>query len=222
MDAVVEKVPEMEVKEVTPELEALEVKLRERLEVEYQKSLEVKIKEISDKMTEENKKLVQDAIEKFRKDMLPPGPEDIKKLLEQEYAEFTIEIPIGRGNSRTKKTFTICELPQAVEKKMFKKVKEIVVPLSTEFAQITVNLLEGEAGKKIVQLMNTFEPVLDLMAGIAAISLNPYGEEEEVTEEWVAGNISSTRIAKIVTAQMECNKVRDFLSLVFRGAQLRM
>ena len=106
------------------------------------------------------------------------------------------------------------------EKKIYKKVKTILVPFASDLSALSMQLLEGDAAKKIVQLMNTFEPMLDLMIAICTICLNPFGEDEEVTEDWVKVNISATRIVKIVSAQMEANKMRDFFSLLFRNTKL--
>ena len=62
--------------------------------------------------------------------------------------------------------------------------------------------------------------MLDVMIGVCAICLNPFDEDEEITEDWVRKNLSATRIVKIVTAQVEANKMRDFFSLLFRNTKL--
>jgi hypothetical protein len=209
---------------VLTEEEQVEKKVREDLEEEYNSRLEVQLKEITQKLTENNQKVVTEAIEKFRKEMAPPSEEDVQKLLSQEYSEYKVEVRIraGKGEAQTNqtRTFTIQELPQKVEKKIYRKIKEVLVPVAQDLAALSMDLLKGDAATKIVHLMNTFEPVLDVMVGIATICLNPYGEEEGVTEDWVATNLSATRIVKIVTAQVECNKMRDFFSLLFRGSKL--
>jgi hypothetical protein len=206
----------------------LEQKLRKELEAEYASRLEAEITRISARIREDNTKIVAEAIERYKKELLPPSEQDVQKLLTQEYVEFKMDIrfPVknGPGEGSTEKwqtkTFVIQELPQKVEKRIYKKIKDVLVPFASESAALSMNMLEGDAAKKIVQIMNTFEPLLDVMAGIAAISLNPYGEDEDVTEDWVRDNLSSTRIVKIVTAQLEANRMRDFLSLLFRGSKL--
>jgi hypothetical protein len=117
------------------------------------------------------------------------------------------------------KTFTIVELPHSVEKKILKRIKTILVPFASDLSAISMELLEGDAAKKIVQLMNTFEPVLDAMVALCTICLNPFDEEEDIDEAWVATHLSSTRIVKIVTAQLEVNRWRDFFSLLFRSTK---
>jgi hypothetical protein len=198
----------------------IEHRLRTKLEAEYTTRLEKEVQEISSKMQEENKKIVSEAIERFRKEMTPPTEEDIQKLLEQEYVEFKIDVRTGKGKEAEVKHFVITELPISVEKKIIKKGKTILVPFASELSAMSMNLLEGDAAKKLVQLMNTFEPMLDLMVSICAICLDPNEEDDEITEEWVARYLSATRIVKIVAAQMEANRMRDFFSLLFRNSKL--
>lgn len=210
---------EVEEKDVAQKEIDLEAKLRAQFEVDYQKRLEDQIAEISKKMSEENQKIVTEAIERFRKEMVPPSEQDIKKLVEQEYMEFDFEVQVG-GKGSQKKTFTIRELPQSVEKKMFKKVREKLVPFAADLAGISLNLMNGDVAQKLVQVMNTFDPMLEVMTSVCTLCLNPFGDDKEVTEEWVADHLSSTRIVKIVTAQAQCNKLRDFFSLLFQGSKL--
>jgi hypothetical protein len=197
----------------------LEQSIRAQLEVEYASRLEVEINKISARLRDENVKIVTEAIERYKKELAPPTDQDMQKLLTQEYVEFTVQVQMTRDGEKINKTFTIQELPQKIEKRIYKKIKDVLVPFSTELAALSLNMLEGDAAKKIVQIMNTFEPMLDVMAGIAAISLNPYDEDEDITEDWVKEHMSSTRIAKIVMAQIEANRMRDFFSLLFRGSK---
>lgn len=194
----------------------IEQKVRSKLEEEYNTRLQTEVDSISKRMTEENQKILNNAIEKFRRETTPPSEQDIQKLLEQEYLEFTVDVKVGKE----KKSFTIRELPIEVEKKIYKKVKTILVPFASELSAMSMNLLEGDAAKKVVQLMNTFEPLLDVMVSVCAICLDPFQEDAEITEEWVRNNMGSTRIVKIVTAQVEANKMRDFFSLLFRNTKL--
>jgi autotransporter translocation and assembly factor TamB len=201
----------------------LEIGIRSKLEAEYSTRLQKEINDISKKMTEDNKKIVAEAIERFRKEMTPPNEQDIQKLLNQEYVEFKIDIRYQAKGGEDKwktKNFVIQEVPNKVEKRIYASIKKILVPFATEIASITMNMLEGDAAKKVVQIMNTFEPLLDTMVSIATIVLNPYDEDAEVDEDWVRENLSSTRIVKIVNAQIECNRMRDFFSLLFQGSKL--
>lgn len=195
----------------------IEARLRTTLQEEYNTRLETEIHKISEEMQKENKKIVEEAVERFRREMAPPSEQDIQKLLNQEYVEFKVEVKTKKGQT---KNFTLRELPIDVEKKIYKKVKEILVPFASDLSSLSMNLLEGDAAKKIVQLMNTFEPLLEVAVSICAIALNPFGEDEEVDEEWVRTNLTATRIVKIISAQMEVNKMRDFFSLLFHNTKL--
>ena len=200
-----------------------EVRLRKDLQKEYDSRLENEVLKISHRMQEENKKVIAEALENYRKQMVPPTENDIQKLLDQEYVEFKVKlrVPSKGGEERyVDKTFTIKELPQKLEKKILKRAKDVMVPFSQDIAALSFKVLEGDASEKLVQLMNTFEPFLDLMCDICAIVLNPYDEEEDIDTEWVKENVSSTRIFKILNAQFEVNKMRDFFSLLFQGSKL--
>ncbi len=197
--------------------EDIESRLRIKLQEEYGSRLEVEIQKISGEMQKENKKIVEEAIERFRKEMAPPSEQDIQKLLSQEYMEFSVDVKTREGTTRT---FTIREVPIDVEKKILKKVKTILVPFASDLSALSMNMLEGDAAKKIVQLMNTFEPMLDVSISVCTICLNPFGEDEEVDEDWVRKNLGATRIVKVISAQMEANKMRDFFSLLFRNTKL--
>lgn len=203
---------------VVEQKEDTEKILRETLQKDYDLRLEEQVKEVTEKLTEQNKVMLDETIEKIKKELAPPSTEDVQKLLEQEYIEFTLEVTDRK--SKDKKKFVIRELPNAVEKKMYKKIKQILVPFSSDLAALSMNLMEGDAAKKIVNMMDTFEPMLEAIVSVCTICLDPFGEEEDVNEEWVRQNLSSTRIVKIVTAQMQCNKMRDFFSLLFQGSKL--
>lgn len=199
-----------------------EIALRQRLEEEYATRLQSEIQTISHKMQEENKRIVQEAIERMKKELTPPGPEDIQKLVTQEYVEYTIDVKYSSksGNGTMEKHFVIRELPYAIEKKMYDRIKKMVVPMASDVASLTMNMLQGDAAEKIIKIMHTFDPVLEVMVGISQMCLNPFNEDDEVTEDWVRNNMSSARIVKVITAQIECNRMRDFFSLLFQGSKL--
>ena len=123
------------------------------------------------------------------------------------------------GGKMEKRTFVIKELPQAMEKKMFHTIKKTLLPFASDLAAISLNLLEGDAAKKITQLINTFEPILDIMTELCAMSLDPFGVDK-IDAEWVREHLSSNRIATIVTVQAQANRLRDFFALLFQGSKL--
>ena len=198
---------------------AAEHDLEARIEEKYRKQFIEDSEKFKDELRKQNETAIKQTIAEFKKRMEPPTKEDIKKLLDQEYVEFTIVIPYKsskEGAKTVKRTFTIRELPQAIEKKFYSRVKDKLTPLAEEVANLSINLVEGDAARKIVSILDSFEPLLDVMAYAATLALNPYGEDEDITEEWVRETLSSTRIMQIVTAQGEANRMRDFFSLVSR------
>ena len=214
--------PEVEVEKTEEQKVDFEVALRQKLEEEYATRLQSEIQSISAKMQEENKRIVTEAVERMRKELTPPGPEDIQKLVSQEYQEYTIDVKYSSktGGGLLEKHFVIRELPYAVEKKMYDKIKNMVVPMASDVASLTMHMLEGDAATKIVKIMHTFDPALEVMVSVCTLCLNPFGEEADVNEEWVRRNMSSARIVKVITAQIECNRMRDFFSLLFQGSKL--
>jgi len=197
-----------------------EITLRMKLQAEFDTRLENEVSEITKKLIDENNKNFTAQMKKIREEMAPPAEADIQKMLDQEYLEFKFKLVIRKGESQREKDFVIRELSQKAEKRMLKAIKTILVPVASEMQSISLNILDGDVAKKLIHLMNTFEPMLDVLAELAAISLDPYEEDEEVSGEWVKENLSSTKIVKVVTGQMEANYMRDFLSLLFRGTKL--
>lgn len=193
-----------------------------QIEEKYRKKFIEETEKFKEELQTQNKLAIEKTITEFRKKMEPPTKEDIQKLLDQDYVEFTIKLPYKgsqKGAKTTMRSFTIRELPQAIEKKFYSRVKDKLTPLAEEVANLSINLVEGDAARKIVSILDSFEPLLDVLAYAATLSLNPYDEEEDITEEWVRENLSSTRIMQIVTAQGEANRMRDFFSLVSRKSQ---
>jgi hypothetical protein len=178
-------------------------KVHNILEAENKKQMD----DLSVAVREENKKAIDAAMEEIQKKLKPPTQEEIQKLLNQELMEFTVTV-----GGTEKRKFTIVELPQAVEKKMVRVIRDRLVPIATEISALTMNLLQGDAADKLVKLMSTFEPALGVMTDLCVIVLNPYGDDKEVTLEWVEKNLTSQRILSIVVAQFECNRMRDFFS----------
>lgn len=189
------------------------------IEAKYRAKFIEEVEKFKTELSAQNKEAMEQTVAAFRKKMEPPSKEELQKLLDQEYIEFHIKIPF-KGKQKGAKTihreFVIRELPQAVEKKFYSRVKDKLTPLAEEVANITLNLVDGDAARKIITILNTFEPLLDVLSYGAMLALNPYGDEEDIDEDWVRDNLSSTRIMQIITAQGEANRMRDFFSLVSR------
>lgn len=157
--------------------------------------------------------LITKAQADLKASMTPPTHEEIQKVLDQEYQEFTITLPFNGGQRK----FLLQEMPMAVEKKFYARLKAEIVPIAEQLSSLTVDLLQGEAAKKIENAMNMIEPVMDVMCFACAVSLNPRGEDAEINEDWVRNNLSSSRIMAVLNAQAMCNRMRDFLSILSRG-----
>lgn len=171
-------------------------------------------KEFGEKFLAENKQRFEEALKEIRAKLEPPKPEDIQKMLDEEYVTFKVKLPFGDGD----KEFVLEELPQAIEKKFYRLVKDKLVPLTQEINSIKMNLLDGgDISKKILAMAETVEPILDVLAGVASIALNPRGKIDGINVEWVQENLSSMRILSVVNAQAQCNRLRDFFSILSRG-----
>jgi len=193
----------------TPE-EELRAKLREEvraevkaeLEAEFQIQLDLEIKELQ----ESNRKMVETALTEFKKEQAPPTKEDIAQILLQEYKTFTVPLPWGDGT----RDFVITELPLAAERKLYKLVKDKLLPSLKNFNLMQFEKEDIEVAMK--NLMDVVDPTMELLSEATALILNPRNKEPEITPEWVQENLASYRIWNILTAQMEVNKMRDFFS----------
>ena len=182
------------------------ISFEDKLEAELAKSMNAYRIELATA----NAKMIQEELERIRKDFGPPKLEDIQKLLDQEYLTFTVLVP-WPGEEK-KREFTIQELPQSVEKKFYKQIKSQLLPRAKELAALSFEVLEGKVEDKISAILEAFDPSFDILAAGVVLILNPRGETKEITQEWVQDNISSSRMWNILEAQMQVNRMRDFFS----------
>lgn len=199
-----------------------ETEFRVKVRAEIKAKYEAEFKELSERLKAENSTALDAAIKQIREEMTPPKETDIQKLLDQEYLTFAVKIPCPYldGTTGTRlRLFTLVELPQSVERKILRQLKQKLIPITQELSALTVNLLSGDASEKIKALMESVEPVMDAMICVTTIILNPYGKEPGIDEDWVQENVSIDRILRIISAQMQCNRVRDFFSLVAQASR---
>ncbi len=205
--------------------------IRQDIEKEVRSLYEAKFaKEVSDfkrDLGAQNETAIQEAIKEFRDSQKPPSEDEIRKLLNQEYLEFEVQIPWddppvplpeGTGTENATRTFAIRELPQRVEKAFYKQFKEKLIPRASDLGALTFELLEGDVGKKITSLLETFEPTFDLLAEACVMILDPRGKEK-ISKDWVQNNLSSYRQWNIIYAQIQVNRLRDFFSQLSRGSK---
>jgi hypothetical protein len=207
-------VEEVDLDKVTKE--ELEKKIRAELEITYHAAYVKKSEELETTLREENRKAMQQVVDDWRNSQKPPNPEEITLLLNQEYAEFKVKLP-DPGSGSLMKEFTIVELPQTIEKKFYKRLKDHLLPRLGELSALIVRLADEPTDKKILTIIELFEPSFDLLAETVTIILNPY-ENNGVTTQWVQDKISSYRQWNIVLAQERANRIRDFFSHVSRGS----
>ncbi len=152
-------------------------------------------------------------LEKIRQEMKPPSNEDLQKLLNQEYQEFTVKV--WERALKTERVFVIRELPQAIELKLFKSIQKNLVPHLK-----TISGLEFETGTnmagKLQQVVEIIPEMMELLAENCATCLDPF-ESDGINKDWVQKNMNSDRIIKVLSAQITANRFRDFFSIASRA-----
>jgi hypothetical protein len=152
-------------------------------------------------------------IDQWKKDQTPTSPEELSTLLAAEYVTFKVPIATRK---RTTREFVIQELPQFIEDKFLKTVKNKIVANLKDITAIewsaTSSMLE-----QLAELIGLTPELLDTAAETVAICLNPYDDERDeddklIDAKWCKRNMSTYRMAMIIVAQYEANKYRNFLS----------
>jgi hypothetical protein len=208
----------------TPIVDEVRKTVTTEMQAEYEARFAKEIVEFKEKLEGENKIAIDAAIADFKKSQQPPSPEEITTLLNQEYLKFKVTVPWdepadgSEGEADATREFVIQELPQKTEKKFYKMFKEVLIPRAEDIAAITFELLEGDAGKKIIAVLETFDPTFDLMAETCVMILDPKGKNS-ITMQWIQNNISSYRQWNIIYAQVEVNRLRDFFSQLSRSSK---
>lgn len=180
-----------------------------------------KAKELEKFMAElqtENKKLLDAKLEEFRKAMTPPSAEELQKVLDQEYLSFGLKL---RGRSGATKEFTIQELPMATEAKVVKMLQKTLGSRLKDFSSVEWSA-ELSMIEKIERLMAMVPGALETLSDCLAVCLDPWGEDSDITGLWVRENVSGSRMANILNAQIEVSRLRDFLSLASRFSRNSM
>jgi hypothetical protein len=211
---------------ITPDavLEAEPSEFEQKIKLEYEEKFEIwKAKDLA-ALREENDKKVQEQVKKlfdtWQKEQKPPSLEDIKVLLDQEYGEVPIQIPIYDDNDeKTIQKFVIRELPQSIERKFYKQFKSRVKDKGPEISAFTQRNMDQPFEKQLDSFLETFDGAFDILADAVVLILNPRGKKPQITQEWVADNIASNRMYSIIMAQVEVNRLRDFFSRVFQSGQ---
>lgn len=165
-----------------------------------------------DEIKAENSKVINEKIEEFRKQATPPSPDELQKLLDQEYVTVTLKLPSEAPGAMAE--YTLQELPVAAERRLLLDLKKQIGPLLKDVAALKwdpgASMMEG-----IERLLEIAPGAIVALCGCCAVCLDPFGEKK-ITAEWVERNVSLTRIVMVLHAQISINRYRDFLSLVSR------
>lgn len=218
----------------TPELTdveklRIEIRAQERADAEgyFKEAFEVwkadELVKLEERMSLQVKQDVEKLVEKWIEDQKPPTQDQLKALLNQEYAEFPVKVwaPSQQDDSDklVEYEFTIRELPQSAEKKFFKQFKDRVLGNANQINAWIQRSIDKPVEEKVAGFLETVENGFDLLAEATVLVLNPRGKKAFVTQEWVQDNISSIRQWNIVQAQADANKLRDFFSQLSRSGR---
>ena len=184
--------------------------VRKELEVEYIKHRT----EFETSLSEQNKATIAAALKDWEEKQKPLDSADIATLLRQEYTEFTFDVPIRGGEP---KTFTLQELPQALELKFMKMLKTKLVPVIKELASTGFSIEMSESAiDQFQKILDSAPGVLSSVTELIPMCLDPWEEDDEITADWVRAHMSSYRIQTVLIGQIEVNKIRDFFSNGYR------
>lgn len=205
--------------ELTPEQVTFYKQIEEKCRIDAEQRLLIwKKTELADLQKETDDKvrdLVAEFWEKWKKDQEPPTPEDIQKMLSQEYIEFQLPVMVGTE----KRIFVVRELPQKVERKFYRQFKDQIKEYGPQIAAFTQANMGSSFEKQVVAFMDTFDNAFDIIADGVVIVLNPFGEEKQIDRDWVQNNIGSHRMWNILQAQIQVNRLRDFFSQLYQAGQ---
>lgn len=202
-----------------------EIKTRVDVRREYEQILQVwkdtDLKELEARQNQIITDKLAVLIDKIKEEQKPPTPEDIQKLLNQDYETFSVRIMISNEEDEEPKTelFTLRELPQAAEIKFYKQFKDRLLDKSADLALFTQENIDKPFEEKIRAFMGLFSESFDLLADTVVIVLNPFGKKKYIDREWVQNNICSDRQWNIIDAQLKVNRVKDFFSKLSQSGQ---
>jgi hypothetical protein len=207
--------PDDPLQNLTPEEATVAAKLLPALADKANKAAEAKkakeLEELIKTLSAENIKLRDIELEKLRAANKPPNPQELEKLLSQEYLEFTLRIPTEDGVS----DFVIRELPQAAETRLFNTIKKKLVPALSALSSIEWNSSMTTASK-LEKVIDATPLALDTMSELVSVCLNPFGKSSTINAVWVQNNLSSVRQLSVLEAQVAANRFRDFFSALSR------
>lgn len=211
--------PATPVVQIPPEQAEFYKQIEEKLRLDAEQRLLIwKKTELADLQKDTDDKirdLVAEFWEKWKAEQQPPTPVEIQQMLSQEYVEFQLPLMVGTE----KRTFTIRELPQKIERRFYRQFKDQIKEYGPKIAAFTQANMGASFDNQVVAFMDTFDNAFDIIADGVVLVLNPFEKDKEITREWVQENISSSRMWNILQAQIKVNRLRDFFSQLYQAGQ---
>ena len=190
-------------------------KCKTQLDADNARALEETVKSI----TAEGRKEWDKALKELEAKYTPQSPDDIQKLVSQEYLTFKLDVMemIDGEMEPRQRTFTIREVPQVIEKKFINVLRDDLIPLLKDLKQLKFERGSSVA-EKMEQAVKSIPGALEMFTKLARIALDPFGKEK-IDVEWISNNLSNYRIVMVIEAQVKAMRLRDFMSAVFRAIQ---
>jgi len=206
-----------------PELTPID-KIRAQITEEVTRTYEQKFalwqqKEFADYKASQNEQLeilVADYMAKQEEARKPLTTEQIQDLLAQEYVKFEVPVEVDEEV----KKFRIRELPASCEEQFYKEFVAVLKEHSSELAAFDQADMDMPFEQKLLKVMSMFSTSFDLLPSAVALILNWDGKDPIINKTWVKNHMSSHRMWTIINAQMEVNKLRDFLSQLFQSGTM--
>lgn len=158
------------------------------------------------------KETIKTSMQAWKDEQEPLAQEDLQKLLTQEYITFNVKVMERGGNLRD---FTLVELSQEVESKFVTLMQKHLLPVIETMNSLDFRL-QANWSKSLQTMLESFPQVMDVAAELVAVCLNPWGDASDVDGAWVKKSLATHRIVKILIAQQEVNRYRDFFSNDFQ------
>ena len=181
----------------------------------FQTQLEVEVQMIKKRLEDQNRETIEKAVEEFKKQQAPPTPDEVQKILDAEYLTFPLKI---RWSGKVEiEEIELRELPAAVERKIVRLIKEKARPVIEKIAPALLEVMQGTGIDKLTAVFELIDPASDIVLEIVTLILSET-TGRKITKETVEKSLSFNRQVGIITAQMECNRLRDFFSRAVRIA----
>lgn len=190
--------------------------------LEIWKTKELKV--LEDKQNEIIKENLEKLVAKYKEEQKPPTPAEIAELLNQEYETFPLKLQVEDGTGEYKDhSFTIRELPQAVEIKFYNQFQGKILGKAQDLQAFTQESIDMPFEQKVKSILEVFGQSFDMLAETVVLVLNPFGKkaisDKIIDREWVQSNISSNRQWNIIEAQLKVNRVKDFFLRISASGQ---